>query len=310
MSVHIRGATGEFEKKINGKFSPIKDLNERGEPVLCDGKPVYLKVDGTDSCIEYNLSAGSWQVKPGHARGKCVAWASISSAGSIESCSTGIWLVWNSQLLRFSQQPEIVILPASPAIELVYGDTQEASQDGKKKRKDDSEYVPDLNGVFDATELLHDRRPVYQRRRNVPTRDLCEADWIEYCGLKGEWQLKRSSHRSTGLGFACVSFTGPLEMCEQPRWRVWTGSKYQEQHIVVKVIDVEGTQSLVPGMAALESGVFSSLSGLMPSKFLNFFGFGQSPNADDDDDADAAQALEPAEASPSALESLFLCNRR
>jgi hypothetical protein len=203
-----------------------------------------------------------------------------------------------------------VILPASPAIELVYGDTQEASQDGKKKRKDDSEYVPDLNGVFDATELLHDRRPVYQRRRNVPTRDLCEADWIEYCGLKGEWQLKRSSHRSTGLGFACVSFTGPLEMCEQPRWRVWTGSKYQEQHIVVKVIDVEGTQSLVPGMAALESGVFSSLSGLMPSKFLNFFGFGQSPNADDDDDADAAQALEPAEASPSALESLFLCNRR
>lgn len=310
MSVHIRGATGEFEKKINGIFSPIKDLDARGDPILCDGKPVYLKADGSDSCIEYNLSAGSWQVKPGHARGKCIAWASISSAGSIESCSTGIWLVWNSQLARFSQQPDIIILPASPAIELVYGGMQEPSQDGKKKRKDDAEYVPDLNGIFDATELLHDRRPVYQRRRNAPTRDLCEADWIEYCGAKGEWQLKRSSHRSTGLGFACVSFTGPLEMCEQPKWRVWTGSKYQEQHIVVKVIDVDGAQSRAPNLGALETGVFSSLSGLMPSKFLNFFGFGQSSNTDDDDDADESQVQVPAEDMPSGLESLFLCNRR
>jgi hypothetical protein len=310
MSIHIRGAIGEFATRINGKFHPLKELDQSGLPILCDGKPVYLKADDSNTCIEYNVTAGSWQVKPGHARGKCVAWASISSAGSIESCNAGIWLVWTTQFKRFAQQPDIVILPASPAIELVYGATQEDSQDGKKKRRDDAEYVPDLNGVFDATELLNDRRPVYQRRRSVPTKDLCEADWIEFCASKSQWQLKRASHRSTGLGFASVAYTGPLEMCEEPIWRVWTGSKYQEQRIVVRAFDAEMTQSFVPAFAP-ESTMLSSLQGLLPSAFLNFLGLSQAASADDDD-ADESKALAPAEDSASsfALDSLLLCNRR
>jgi hypothetical protein len=311
MSVHIRGATGEFSSQINGIFNPIKEIDKIGNPILCDGKPVYMKADGSDSCIEYNLMAGSWQVKPTHARGNCVAWASISSAGSIESCNTGIWLVWNSQFKRFSQQPDIVVLPASPSIELVYGAVQEPSQDGKKKRKDNAEYVPDLNGVFDATEMLHDRRPVYQRRRSAPTKDLCEADWIEYCAAKGQWQVKRASHRGTGLGFASVLFSGPLEMCDETRWRVWTGSKYQEQHIVISAIEVDQMRSPVAVLDVPESAFFSSLKDLLPSGVLSFFGVGHASSANDDDDLDEPE-LAPAEDSRSSfgLESLVLCNRR
>jgi hypothetical protein len=313
MSIHIRGAAGEFASRINGKFNPQKELDASGCPILCDGKPVYMKADGSDTCIEYNLTAGSWQVKPVHARGKCAAWASISSAGSIESCNAGIWLVWTSQFKRFTQQPDIVVLPASPAIELVYGATQEEAQDGKKKRKDDAEYVPDLNGVFDATELLHDRRPVYQRRRSAPAKDLCEADWIEFCANKGQWQLKRASHRSTGLGFASVSFTGPLEMCEEPYWRVWTGSMYQEQHVVVRSLGADSTQSLAPTFDAPKFDMFTSLKGLMPSSVLNLLGLGQTTSADNDGDADTStddcQAA-PAQQSSFGLESLLLCSRR
>jgi hypothetical protein len=315
MSIHIRGATGEFSSQINGKFNLDKDIDKYGNPVLCDGKPVYLKADGSDSCVEYNLMAGSWQVKPRHARGKCVAWASISSAGSIESCNTGIWLVWNPQFNRFSQQPDIVILPVSPSIELVYCEMQEPSQDGKKKRKDNAEYVPELNGVFDATELLHDRRPVYQRRRCAPSKDLCEADWIEYCASKGQWQLKRASHRGTGLGFASVSFSGPLEMCDEPRWRVWTGSKYQEQHIVISVVEVDRTGAPGIPLDDPESVFFTSLRGLLPLGVLNFFGVGSAASTRDDDDDDAildepqAATTEHSE-STFGLESLVLCNRR
>jgi hypothetical protein len=314
MAVHIRGATGEFASRINGKFNPLLELDENGKPVLCDGKPIYLKADGTDVCIEYNFVSGGWQVKPGHSRGKCVAWASISSAGSIESCSTGIWLVWNSQFKRFSQQPDIVILAASPPIQLE-GATQEPSQTGKKKRTDDAEYVPLLDGIFDATELLHDRRPVYQRRRSAPTKDLCEADWIEYCAAKGEWQIKRASHRSTGLGFACVSWSGNLEMCEETNWRVWTGSQYQQQHIVVRAIEVAPTKGPIHAnpSASHESTVFSSLGGLLPTGFLNFFGLSQQDaNTDANDDTDASPPPAPAEDSKSSfeLESLLLCNRR
>jgi hypothetical protein len=313
MSVHIRGATGEFSFQINGKFNLDKEVDKNGNPVLCDERPVYFKADGSDSYIEYNLIAGSWQVKPRHARGKCVAWASISSAGSIESCNTGIWLVWNSQFKRFSQQPDVVILPASPSIEVVYGAMQEQSQDGKKKRTDDAEYVPDLNGVFDATEQLHDRRPVFRRRRSAPTKDLCEADWIEFCAAKGQWQVKRESHRGTGLGFASVSFSGPLEMCDEPKWRVWTGSKYQEQHIVITAIDLDGTHTSPPPESRVsESGLFSSLSGLLPSSVLNFFGVGRAASADDDNAAGESQAPTLAEDSTSSfgLESLVLCSRR
>ena len=110
MAVHIRGASAEFASRINGKFNPLQELDEKSKPILCDGKPIYLKDDGTDVCIEYNAVAGGWQVKPGHARGKCVAWASISSAGSIESCSTGIWLVWNSQSSVFPRSPTLSFL--------------------------------------------------------------------------------------------------------------------------------------------------------------------------------------------------------
>lgn len=312
MSVHIRGATGEFASRINGKFGPLKELDESGRAILCDEKPVYVKEDGSDVCIEYNKTAGSWQVKPGHARGKCAAWASISSAGSIESCNSGVWLVWSSQFKRFSQHPDIVILPASPAVELVYGATQEESQDGKKKRKDDAEYVPDLNGVFDATEELNDRRPVYRRRRSAPTKDLCEADWIEFCDIKGQWQLKRASHRGTGLAFACVSFTGPLEMCEEPKWRVWTGSMYQEQHIVVRSLDVEQKRGAVPASSAPESSMLLSLTGFLRSSVLSFWGVGPAVHADDDEDTEESQAQSSADetASSFGLESLFMCNRR
>jgi hypothetical protein len=313
MSVHIRGATGEFASQINGKFNLDNEMDKNGNPVLCDGRPVYLKADGSDSCIEYNLIAGSWQVKPRHVRGKCVAWASISSAGSIESCNTGIWLVWNSQFKRFSQQPDIVILPASPSIEVVYGATQERSQDGKKKRTDDAEYVPDLNGVFDATELLHDRWPVYHRRRSAPTKDLCEADWIEFCAAKGQWQLKRESHRGTGLGFASVSFSGPLEMCDEQIWRVWTGSKYQEQRIVISAIDAGNERSSPASeLHVPESGFSSSLSGLLPSGFLNFFGVGLAASVDDHDAAcESHESIQAENQAPLfGLELLALCSRR
>ena len=312
MAVHIRGASAEFASRINGKFNPLQELDEKGKPILCDGKPIYLKDDGTDVCIEYNAVAGGWQVKPGHARGKCVAWASIASAGSIESCSTGIWLVWNSQFKRFSPQPDIVILAASPAIQLE-GATQEPSQTGKKKRKDDAEYVPLLDGIFDATEQLHDRRPVYQRRRSAPSKDLCEADWIEFCAAKREWQLKRASHRSTGLGFACVSWFGNLEMCEETNWRVWTGSQYQQQHIVVRAIEVAPTKGAGPisASAASESSILSSLGSLLPSGFLNFLGWGQDANADADDDLEDNPPPTAAEDPKSfGLESFVLCNRR
>jgi hypothetical protein len=314
MSVHIRGASGEFASQINGKFGPLKELDENGRAILCDDKPVYVKEDGSDVRIEYNKTAGSWQVKPGHARGKCVAWASISSAGSIESCNSGVWLVWSSQFKCFSQNPDIVILPASPAVELIYCSAQEESQNGKKKRKDDAEYVPDLNGVFDATEELNDRRPVYRKRRGAPTKDLCEADWIEFCGSKGQWQLKRCSHRGTGLGFACVSFSGPLELCYETEWRVWTGSKYQQQKIIVRSLDGEQQHGVVPAASASapESSMLSSLRGFLPSSVLSFWGIGQDVHADDDADAVEAQAPAPADGTASSfgVESLFMCSRR
>ncbi len=96
--VLISGATGPYEKRMNGFFAPSSERS-------LDGRVVYKKCDTAHTIIEHY--SGQWQIKPPADKGANAMHGGVVGGCALESCVGRVWFVggsgkWIDQLVTIS----------------------------------------------------------------------------------------------------------------------------------------------------------------------------------------------------------------
>jgi hypothetical protein len=97
--VHISGATGPFDKNINGIFDQVDEMS-------C-GQAVYFKRNDADTCIHFWKDSAAWIIAKTENKGKSsTGFAYVKHSGSLESASSlNTWRVSSNG--AFQDQPSV-----------------------------------------------------------------------------------------------------------------------------------------------------------------------------------------------------------
>ena len=199
--VLITGATGKGETS-NGAY-------RRKPDVIVNGRATYEQ-EGRPYTSLWYASSGTWWVGMTDSLGESKGFLQLESTAVAPELSRD--LTWEGHDgSNWSPQPDAMMIPVgAPSISISGATGSSATR---------------INGVFSRTTNVNHGRAVYEREGDSST-----GIWWDK-----KWWLGQLTEMSASKGYATLqsSAAGPELMSRHEEWKVWNGSEWELQRLVV-----------------------------------------------------------------------------